>query len=131
MIMQLYAIMLFFLVPIYTWISPKISQTKHFLKGISMAEIIWSIFFLFLICLQWPLLGRQPLLRTRWNAEELPLSGSLWKWLLCHYSILLREAAPNAAGGLHKRVINVTLVFDDLIFHAHKVFNSECIWVFI
>ena len=29
-----------FLVPIYTWISPKISQTKHFLKGITMAEII-------------------------------------------------------------------------------------------
>ena len=83
-----------FFVPIYTWISPKISQTKHFLKGISMAEIIWSIFFFFLICLQWPLLGRQPLLRTRWNAEEPSPWGSLWKWLLCHYSILLREAAP-------------------------------------
>ena len=32
-------------VPIYTWILPKISQTKHFLKAISMAEIIWWIFF--------------------------------------------------------------------------------------
>ena len=31
---------IFFLVPIYTWILPKISQTKHFLKAISMAEMI-------------------------------------------------------------------------------------------
>ena len=36
MIMQLYAIVLFFFVPIYTWISPKISQTKHFLNIINI-----------------------------------------------------------------------------------------------
>ena len=29
---------------------------------------------------------------------------------------------------LHTGVTNVTLVFDDLILHAHKVFNSECTW---
>ena len=40
MIMELYEIMLFFFVPLYAWILPKISQTKHFLKGISMAEIL-------------------------------------------------------------------------------------------